>query len=518
MDKKENIVFLIKSLSKTEKRYFKLFVLKNSIGESSNYLKLFDYIEKTGTADKKTIQKRYGDNNFIQKQFRRYKLLLYKQILKSLRSYHSEGSTDDKIMELIRDIKILFDKALYAQASNVIEKAKSIAIKYENYTHLIDIIRWQKKIITAISISGETSKKEIIQIFQEEKQAVHKIDNANEYWKLSSLMYFTYRVNGVVRMRENINMYNTIIDSPFIKKPELAISFQAKRDFYATSTIYFIAVNNKKKAYTFAKKMLTLLEGHPHQIEDNPILYGNAHHNLLFITRSLKKYEEFFNLFPKLKAMLKRFQLVMNENIHSEMLLRSYNMEFSTYLDIGQFNKATLLIPEIEEVLKNQKNQNKLLELFFTMNISLLYFCQGKYKKSLTYLNVILNDNKNLRQDRYSFARIFQLMIHLEKENTDYLPYLVKSVYRYIMQKKNIYKLEAIFINFIKTKLHKINSKKDQIEAFKVLREELIGICDDPMEAKFLENFDIISWLDSKIENRPFEEILREKSGYVLNE
>ena len=48
---------------------------------------------------------------------------------------------------------------------------------------------------------------------------------------------------------------------------------------------------------------------------------------------------------------------------------------------------------------------------------------------------------------------------------------------------------------------------------FNSLREELLNISKDPFEARFMEFLDIISWLESKIENRPLGEILREKSG-----
>ena len=37
-----------------------------------------------------------------------------------------------------------------------------------------------------------------------------------------------------------------------------------------------------------------------------------------------------------------------------------------------------------------------------------------------------------------------------------------------------------------------------------------------PAEAKLLNFFYIISWLESKIKNRPMGEILREKSGYLF--
>ena len=114
-----------------------------------------------------------------------------------------------------------------------------------------------------------------------------------------------------------------------------------------------------------------------------------------------------------------------------------------------------------------------------------------------------------------SEKRYFKLFV---AGNTELLPYIVKSVYRNLMQRKQLYKTENIFIQFIRTRFNNIRSTNDQIDAFKALREELLQIGDDPMEARFLEFFDIISWLESKIYNRPFEDVLREKSGYVLRE
>ena len=60
MKKPEDIVGLVRSLSGPEKRYFKVFVAKNSIGESNHYLKLFDLIDKTGSSDREVIEKLYN--------------------------------------------------------------------------------------------------------------------------------------------------------------------------------------------------------------------------------------------------------------------------------------------------------------------------------------------------------------------------------------------------------------------------------------------------------------------------
>ena len=44
------------------------------------------------------------------------------------------------------------------------------------------------------------------------------------------------------------------------------------------------------------------------------------------------------------------------------------------------------------------------------------------------------------------------------------------------------------------------------------LKSDLEKILKNPYELEFLVDFDIISWLDSKIEKRPFAEIVRKKA------
>ena len=47
---------------------------------------------------------------------------------------------------------------------------------------------------------------------------------------------------------------------------------------------------------------------------------------------------------------------------------------------------------------------------------------------------------------------------------------------------------------------------------FKQLILALKPIVKDPLEEKFLNYFDIISWLESKIENRTVQEVIKEKA------
>lgn len=61
--------------------------------------------------------------------------------------------------------------------------------------------------------------------------------------------------------------------------------------------------------------------------------------------------------------------------------------------------------------------------------------------------------------------------------------------------------------------LRKLSSiTRDQlIDAFKDLREQLLPLNEKFYERRAFIYFDIISWLESKIENRDIQEIIKEK-------
>ena len=240
-------------MSKSEKRYFKLFVLRNSAGKSNNYLKVFDLIEKAGTAEKQAVEKLCEDKNFMQKQFRSYKNRLYDQILKSLSLYHSQKVADDEIMELIRQAKILYYKSLYTHAKLILEKAENIARKYEKFIHLLEIIQWQKKIMMTSELFEKTSYKTIIQLTEEEERLIKKIDNNNKYWKINARLYLFYRINGEANNQDNINEYTSFIKEPILVSEDLALSYSAKVHYYSIFIQYYGAIKNLAEAFNYIK-------------------------------------------------------------------------------------------------------------------------------------------------------------------------------------------------------------------------------------------------------------------------
>ena len=99
----------IKTLTPAEKRYFKLYASRHTIGEKNEYLRLFE------TIDKMLLYDEAGLKNAFRKMRARNSLAiaknrLYETILKSLDSYHAESSVDVELRSLLHYAEILNKK------------------------------------------------------------------------------------------------------------------------------------------------------------------------------------------------------------------------------------------------------------------------------------------------------------------------------------------------------------------------------------------------------------------------
>jgi len=132
---------LIRSMTMSEKRHFKLFSRRHGGEEESNYIKLFDAISEQESYDSELLEKEDFVNNLAAE-----KLYLYQSILKSLISYHGSLSSKKKVLEMVSSAEVLFLKGLNTQALNILEKAEEIAVENELFSHLLVVRELQADI------------------------------------------------------------------------------------------------------------------------------------------------------------------------------------------------------------------------------------------------------------------------------------------------------------------------------------------------------------------------------------
>ncbi|MCK6650719.1 MAG: hypothetical protein L6Q66_13770, partial [Bacteroidia bacterium] len=124
----DHLFKLIKSLSKSEKGYFKKFANFHVRNEQNNYTKIFDAIDLQEEYNEKKLLHKFRNEKFV-RQFAVAKNYLYEMVLESLEAYHKNSTTE--IRSMLNRIEILVDKGLHSQAKKLLRKAKDMAIEYE---------------------------------------------------------------------------------------------------------------------------------------------------------------------------------------------------------------------------------------------------------------------------------------------------------------------------------------------------------------------------------------------------
>ena len=223
----------------------------------------------------------------------------------------------------------------------------------------------------------------------------------------------------------------------------------------------------------------------------------------------LGKFNEFFTTLSAIRSIpgLSGDNAVM-------VFLASNNLEIKFYAFTGQFEKSIQTIKNIEKGLKQydpKLNLTNKLPIYY--NIAYLYFGAGKYREALPWLNRILNEpTLDFFKTVGSYARILNLIIHYELGNTIGLENILSSAHRFLVKKNTLYKTESLMLKFM-AKFLKAQNTPVLKEMFRKLKIELVKMEEDSFERKALDNFDFLSWIDSKIDNRPFGEIVRERAG-----
>lgn len=499
---------LIKSLTKAEKRYFKLHVNKQFAGEDTKFLKLFDLIDK---------QKDYDESKILEKgitiksqQLSNIKAHLYKQILQNLKNLNSDEDIDLRIHELIDHSTILYNKCLYDQCVKMLDKAKNMAEKFDKNTLLLEITEFEKRLVTKYIRSNIEDKVSLL--IKASDQINNKIKNINTFSNLTIKLYSFYLKIGFLRNQKDFELVNSFLYSTLPVFQEEQLSFDEKMYLYNSFVGYYFFIQDFERGYEYAKKWVNLFDENQDLIVPKIEMYIRSINNLLVSQSKLFKYDEFRITVQKLDSIIKIPDLKLTDNIRLLLFKYASTHRINRYFMIGEFSEGSQIIPEIAESLEEFEH---LLDthyiIIFYYKFACMYFGNGDYQKVVFWLNKIINmKDVDLRSDIHSFARILNLISHYELGNLDLVDYYIRSTYRFLIKKNDLHLFQKIIMKFLR-KLSSIT--RDQlIDAFKDLREQLLPLNDKFYERRPFIYFDIISWLESKIKNRDTQEIIRKKA------
>lgn len=503
----DSLFQLIKSLSKSEKRAFKLFANRTGGKNDKKILRIFDRIDKQKKYDERKILVKERSLNPV--QMPNLKAHLYLQIMKCLAT-SGQRNAEMKVTSLLDYSLILYNKCLYDECLKMLEKAKRTAIENDTKVLLLEILELQKLVLRQTVHKGNESR--VRTIIHETEKTAESIQNINLFSNLALKLNSLYQRTGFIRNNSDFKKVKNFFEHSLPKYDEKKLSFHERLYLYYSYTEYYYFIQDFKSGNNYARKWVQLFDSHPEMIYRKPELYIRALNNLLASQSKLNFYDEFYSTHKKLIALKRDPKFPKTENINLNLFKTIYLHEINRHYMLGEFTSGTRIVRRLENELDNfiPKLDHHTVLIFY-YKIACLYFGASNFKMAVKWLNKIINEKEiALREDIHSFARILRLISYFELGNEELVEYSIKSTYRFLLKKGTLQRYQNLILGFLRNS-QRFDTQKKLIAAFTDLKTEMQKLQNSRYEKRAFLYFDIISWLESKIENRPVENIIKEK-------
>ena len=503
---KDNLFQLVKSLSKSEKRQFKLYVGRLGVNTDSKFLNLFNFLEKSSTYNETLILKNSGVKK---QQLANVKAHLYKQILISLKLSPSHQNVRSQIREQLDFASILYHKGLYKQSLRILDKAKEFAINNEEKNLAYEVVELEKVIESQYITRSINTRANELTMQAKELSALNFISS-----KLSNLSLQLYSMilrSGYVKNEEENNQ----IKEYFYKRLPIfdmkVIGFREKLWLYKAHLWYSFLTQDFLNCYKYASKWVELFHEYPAMINSHPVFFLKANNYLLESLFFIRRKDKFIIALDGFKKIIGSDAFPSDNNIEALQFLYVNLHNLNLYFINGNFEEGLTIIPQIDSRLtlfKTRIDEHHVLTFYY--KFACMYFGSGKNDECIFYLDkIISNKSLSMRQDLLCFSRILNLFAHYEAGYDYHIETLLKSTYKFLLKMNDLHEVQKEMIKFIKN-LQYIYPQEIR-QAFIELHSKLKIYENDVYEGRAFLYLDIISWLESNIENKPIGEIIKNK-------
>lgn len=497
---------LIRSLKKSEKRNFKLYIQRNTGSKDLKIIELFNAIDKLEHYDESMLLNKL--TSIGKPQLSNVKSHLYKQILASLRILTNSEGIEFQMNEQLDHARILYNKGLYHQSLKILEKLKETALEFEQYSFLIQVVSFEKKIESLYITRSFQNRAETLSAEAEKvnskRVAIAGLSN------LSLQMYSWYIQKGHARNKEDELEVIEFFKKKLPVNDHLYTGFYERLYIYQSYCWFAYIRQDFLMYYRYTQKWVDLFNENKKMIGVETMHFVKGMHNLmnaLFDTRSHKKFSSTLDAFI---LFSESSEAQIHENIRIQTFIYLNSARLNYHIISGTFSEGLHLIPEIEQKLSAYSlyiDKHRILVMNY--KIAMINFGAGDYSKSIDYLQKIINEQTDLRVDLQCYSRLLHLIAQYEIGNVELVEYLTKSVYRFMAKMKRFTIIEEEIFKFLRNSFH--SDKKIVRNQFEQLLTKLRVYEKKQFETRTFAYLDVISWLESKVLQKPMSYIIKEK-------
>lgn len=483
---KSNWLFqLIKTLSRGEKRHFKLLSGSYHKKGESQYVRLFDHLAKAEKYDEKKLQQLFKGQalSVLKNQ-------LFHRILGSLTRQYEQESVYHEVQLLIQKSDILYQRKLFHATDQLLKRAAEKASSFELFETLITIYqRWKRLYIFVLGVENRAIH--IQRFWEMEQRALSQLSNLREMEWASMQLFDYYYKHHYAKTAEEREAYNALIQHPLLQDIQQAQSFSAKVIYLNTLGLYNDCIGQKQACIDYRAQLVRLYQEHAHFMKERATQYLAASNNWILGLIHLRAYDEaqlaleqILNFPTQLGRSLKGEEEVMWFRLY-------HSLRLEVLLRKGQFQAAEKTIRETSTEMERLGSKlNEVFKFPFYYFFAYTLFRIGKYELALDWLEPLLHrDDLSFRSELFRFGRILHLTLHYELGNHNILPSICRSAQRYLKKSGGLAPYEKLLLEFFSKAPH-----SDTKMAFVNLWTALKPLAAEPSAVAVLHHFDYETW------------------------
>ncbi len=501
----DSLFQLIKTLEKGEKRHFKLYANRNAGAEGLKTVQLFDALDKMDQYDEGLLLRKTPA--IKKQQLSNLKAQLYRQILSSLRMI-DEKNIDIALHEQMDFARLLYNKGLYHQSLKVLDRMKEMAGRAHQLTYLQQVLFFEKN-IEALYIT-RSMKDRADQLSREADAVNESLVLVSKLSNLSLQLYSWYINHGHCRNREEEAEVKQFFHERLTVKPADCKSFYEKLFLYQSYCWYAFIRQDFLMYYRYTQKWVDLFEEEPRMLQTETAHYIKGMHNLMGAHFNLSNHQKLKETLDRFNRFCESTLVQKHPNNRVQCFVYSTISFFNRHFLEGSFTEGLEAVPAIEKKLQEYEiylDRHRILIFYY--KIACLYFGSGDYEKAIDYLNKIINWKVDLRSDLQCYSRLLHLIAHYELGNDRILDHLIRSVYRFMAKMQHLSTVEEEIFRFLRRSFS-VTVRHIRPELEKLL-QKLKKAEHNRFETRAFVYLDIVSWLESKLENVPVQEVIRRK-------
>lgn len=264
--KEDKLHLLIRSLSTSEKRYFRLFAGRHASEADNNYMRLFDSLDRLESYDKAALLRDLEGQGISAKHLSSDKNYLYGLILKSLSAFYAGRTPTQRVVELLHQVELLYERGLFDQGFELADKARRLAETHELQALALVAAAWERK-----AYERQGNIPQLQRLLAEGRDLLGRVDNLFAYVDLYYRLVALCRQAPRPRSAAERAAFEAVFRHPFMDFEETSLSREARRYFWRIHVLYHEALGRRSALLAAARRLLGLIreEGEAHAEDES---------------------------------------------------------------------------------------------------------------------------------------------------------------------------------------------------------------------------------------------------------